>query len=50
MGGVPRQERRWGAGDTEGCYDEKWILVGGGRIKVLKKIQEQLKYVGWWGI
>ena len=27
--GVPRWERRWGAGVTERCYDEKRILMGG---------------------
>ena len=29
--GVSRQERRWGEGATERCYDDKQILVGGGK-------------------
>ena len=29
--GVPRRERKWVSGDTEGCYDKNWLLMGGGR-------------------
>ena len=33
VGGVPRQERRWGAGETQRCYNEKRLLVGGGSME-----------------
>ena len=29
---VPLRQRRWGAGETEGCYVKNWILIGGDRI------------------
>ena len=34
VGGVPGQERMWGAGVTERCYDNdryRWGAVGGGK-------------------
>ena len=29
MDGVPRRERRWGAGVTERCHENKRLLMGG---------------------
>ena len=31
--GIPRQKRRWGAGDTEKCFVNKRLLMGGGRLE-----------------
>ena len=42
---VPRQERRWGAGETEEYYDEKGLLMGGSRIVGGGKIQKQSRQV-----
>ena len=33
---VPLQEMRWGAGVTEGCYDNKRILMGGVSMEEVK--------------
>ena len=33
MDGVSRRNRRWGADETEKCYDNKRILVGDGRME-----------------
>ena len=30
---VPLQERMWGAGETERCYDNKRLLIGSGRME-----------------
>ena len=47
---VPRQERRWGAGETEGSYEKKWLMVGGGRIGGGRGYPEKLRQVGQVGI
>ena len=44
--GVPRREWRWGAGETEGCYDKRRLLMEGGRSEGEEKTQKQLRRVG----
>ena len=31
--GVTLRERRWGEGETEGCYNKNWLLMRDSRIE-----------------
>ena len=50
VSGVPLQERRWGAGATEKCYNNERLLMGGsGRSRSLErkqKYRKRLNHVG----
>ena len=41
MDTVPCRERRWVKGETERCYDEKRILMGGGRMEEVTKTDSE---------
>ena len=47
--GAPRCERGWRAGVTERCCDNKWPLMGGGRIEEETKKDTKMAETGGMG-